>query len=84
MSRYTNVKVNISDGQKQKLKSAIEKSCPVSIRLSYDDLKGEDILSLTKSQVNRMTKAYENGKGVTIKMSESQHNIKVEGGFLGL
>jgi len=31
-----------------------------------------------------MTKAYQNGKGITIKMSERQivHNMKTEGGFL--
>ena len=33
-----------------------------------------------------MTKAYENGKGITIRMSSKQlkHNKKIEGGFLGL
>jgi len=34
--------------------------------------------------VNRMTKAYQDGKGITIKMSKRQvvHNMKIEGGFL--
>jgi len=47
-------------------------------------LCGSDVLALTNSQVNRMTKAYENGKGITIKMSKRQvvHNTKTEGGFL--
>jgi len=33
-----------------------------------------------------MTKAYENGKGITIKMSKRQvvHNMKTEGGFLSM
>ena len=33
-----------------------------------------------------LAKAYENGKGITIRMSSRQlkHNMKVEGGFLGL
>jgi len=32
-----------------------------------------------------MTKAYQDGKGVTIKMSKGQvvHNMKIEGGLLG-
>ncbi len=84
MSRYTNVKVNISEGQKQKLQTALQTGGPVSIRLSHEDLNGEEVLALTKSQVNKLAKAYESGKGTTIKMSKSQlsHNMKVEGGFL--
>ena len=86
MSRYTNLKVNISEGQKDKIKRALEAGCDgVSIRLSHDDLSGEHVLALTRAQINKMAKAYENGKGVTIKMSKTQiaHNAKVEGGFIG-
>ena len=84
--RYVNVKVNISEGQKQKLQSALQVGGPVSIRLGHEDLNGEDVLALTKAQVTKITKAYESGKGITIKMSKSQlaHNKKVEGGFLGM
>ena len=86
MSRYTNIKVNISEGQKDKIKRALEAGCDgVSIRLSYDDLRGEHVLALTQAQINKMMKAFENGTGVTIKMSKTQliHNAKVEGGFIG-
>jgi len=81
---YTKVHVNISENQKRNLKQAIESKCPVSIRLGFEDLKGNEILALTNSQVNRMTKAYENGKGITVKMSKRQvvHNMKIEGEFL--
>ena len=81
-----NVKVNISEGQKKKLQSAIQVGGPVSIRLGHEDLNGEDVLALTNAQVNKIAKAYQGGKGVTIKMSKSQlaHNKKVEGGFLGM
>jgi len=77
------VHVNISENQKRNLKQAIESKGPVSIRLSYEDLKGNDLFALTNSQVNRMTKAYENGRGITIKMSKRQveHNFN---GFLSL
>jgi len=83
---YTNVHVNISENQQQKLKHAVDKKSPVSIRLGFKDLCGNDVLALTNSQVNRTAKAYENGKGITIKMSKRQvvHNIKTEGGFLGM
>ena len=41
---------------------------------------------MTESQAKKLAKAYENGKGITIRMSSRQlkHNTKVEGGFLGL
>jgi len=83
---YTNVHVNISENQKHNLKLANELKGPMSIRLGYKDLKGNDIFALTNSQVNRMTKAYENGKGITIKMRKRQveHNKIVEGRFLSL
>jgi len=74
---YTNVHVNISENKQQKLKHTVDTKSPVSIRLSYADLCGDDVLALTNSQVNRMTKAFQNGKGITIKMSKRQvvHNI---------
>ena len=86
MNRYVNVKVNISEGQKQNLQSALQVGGPVSIRLGYEDLNGEDVLALTNSQVTKITKVYQGGKGITINMSKSQlaHNKKVEGGFLGM
>ena len=87
MTRYTNVKVNISEGQKEKLQHAIKVGCPaVSIRLGHEDLQGNDILAVTNSQAKKLAKAHENGKGITIRMSSSQlkHNTKIEGGFLGL
>ena len=87
MTKYLNAKVNISEGQKEKLQHAIKANCPmVSIRLGYEDLKGNDILAVTESQAKKLAKAYENKKVVTIKMSLKQlkHNMKVEGGFLGL
>jgi len=68
------------------LKHALEHGEPVSLRLGYNDLCGDDILVLTNSQVNRMTKACENRRGVTLKMSRRQieHNKTIEGGFLGM
>ena len=44
MTKYINVKVNISEAQKEKLQHAVEAGCPtVSIRLSHKDLQGNDI-----------------------------------------
>ena len=87
MTRYVNVKVNISEGQKEKLQHAIKAGCSaVSIRLGHEDLQGNDILKITNSQAKKMTKAHENSKGITIRMTSKQlkHSSKIEGGFLGL
>ena len=85
MSRYVNVKVNISEGQKEKIKQDIQSGTSVSIRLSHGDLSGEHVLALTQAQINKMAKTYKSGTGMTIKMSKTQieHNAKVEGGFIG-
>jgi len=82
---YTNVHVNISENQQQKLKHGVDTKSPVNIHLGYEDLCGSDVLALTNSQMNRLTKAYQDGKGITIKMSKRQvvHNMKIEGGILG-
>ena len=85
MSRYTNCKVNISEGQKDKIKRALQAGTGVGIKLSHSDLNGEHLLALTQAQINKLAKAYQDGKGVTIKMSKTQliNNTKVEGGFIG-
>ena len=73
MRKYTNVKVNISEGQKEKLQHAIKAGCSaVSIRLGHKDLQGNDILAINNSQAKMMTKAHENGKGITIRMTLKQ------------
>ena len=85
MSQYQKVKLNISKGQTDKIKKAIQEQSDVSIRLSHSDLEGEHILALTQSQLNKIAKAYEKGTGVTLKLSKKQlaFNAKVEGGFIG-
>ena len=83
---YTNVKLSVSEGQKDRIEKALESGTGVSLRFAYEDLSNESeyVLALTKSQINKITKAYQNGIGVTINMSKAQlkHNMKVEGGFL--
>ena len=79
MSRYKNIKVNISEGQKDKIKRVAQGIMGVNIGLS-----GEHILVLIGARINKLAKAYRVGTGVTIKMRKSQlhHNMKVESGFL--
>ena len=87
MTQYTDVYVNISDTQWEKLKRAIDAGCAtMTLNLKNTDLRGEHKLALTQSQVNKLQRAIERGKRVTFRMSKKQlkHNLKVEGGFLGL
>ena len=87
MTSYKTVNVNISEGQEQKLRHSINANCAAtSIRLGKDDLEGEHKLAVTNSQFNKLQKAKESGKGITIRMSSKQlkHNLKTEGGFLPL
>ena len=77
--------MRISEGQKDKLKKAFECNCEsITIRFKFLDLHGEDVIALTKSQLDRLVKAYEEKKGMTIRMAKTQlaHNMKIEGGFL--
>ena len=73
MTKNTNVKVRISEGQKEKLKKALESNCEsVTIRLTFTDLHGEDVIAIRNTQIDRLVKAYEAKKGMTIKMSKTQ------------
>jgi hypothetical protein len=85
MNPYAKVKVNISEGQKDKIRRSVQAGTGVSLRLSHEDITGEHVLALNQRQINKITKAYQNGTGVTIKMSKTQleDNAKVEGGFIG-
>ena len=80
MTSYTNVKVRISEGQKDKLKKAFESNCEsIATRLTSSDLNGEDVIAITNTQLGRLMKEYEANKGMTIKMSRRQlaYNMKI-------
>ena len=83
---YIEIKLNISDNQKMRIKKAFKSDgCGLSIRLNNEDLKeGSDMIVVTQTQLDRINTAKRNGKGILLKMSKKQikHNIKVEGGFL--
>ena len=77
--------MRISEGQKDKIKKAFEsKSKSITIHFKFSDLHGEKVIALTNSQVDRLVEAYEEKKGLTIRMSKMQlaHNAKIEEGFL--
>ena len=48
MTHYINVKVPMSEGEKDKLKKAFESnSQSITIRFTFSDLHGEDVIALT-------------------------------------
>ena len=51
---YTDVNVNISDSQKQKVKKALAAGTQFSLRLSHEDLVGNAVIAVTQSQFNRL------------------------------
>ena len=86
MPDYKQVKINISEGQRDKIRDAMQSKKPVSIKLKHADLQGEHVIAITQQQVNKLTTAWQNGKGATIRLSNAQlqYNLKhVEGGFIG-
>ena len=61
--------MQILEGQKDKLKKAFESNCEsITIRLKFSDLHGEDVIALTKWQLDRLLKAYDEKKGISIRM----------------
>ena len=69
MTHYTNIKMRISEGQKDKIKKAYESNIKsITIRFKFSDLYGEDVIALTKLQVDRLLEAYEEKKGMTIRV----------------
>ena len=85
MTRYTNIKMRISESQKEKHRKAFESNCEsITIRFKFLDLHVEVVIALTISQGDRLVAAFEEKKGITIRMSNTQldHNVKIEGGFL--
>ena len=73
MTHYTNIKMRISEGQKERIKKAFGSGSKyITIRFKCSDLYGEVVVALTKSQVDRLVEAYKEKKGMTIRISKTQ------------
>ena len=69
MTLYTNIKIQISEDQKDKIKRAFESNSKfITIRFKFSDLYGKDFIALTKSQVDRLVEAYGEKKGMIIRI----------------
>ena len=75
--------VNLSQGQLHKLKKAYDDNSEITIRLGKSDLSGPHEMMLTKTQINRISKAQKNGTGTDIKISKTQiRKAIIRGGSL--
>ena len=83
MTHYTNVKMRISEGQKANLREAFESNCKsITFRLTFSDLHGLDVIALNNSQLGRLVEAYEEKKGMTIRMSQRQLAYYTKAGLI--
>ena len=83
MTTYHPYGVNLSEGQKKKLARAYQTNTPITIRLSKSQTTGSDELMLTKTQINRISKAKSLGNGVEVKISKTQiRKVMRKGGSL--
>ena len=82
MAEYHNHGVNLSEGHVKKIRAAHKKGISVTIRLSKDNLHGNDKLALTQTQINKIKKAK---TGVQLTLSEAQlKHMEKTGGFFPL
>ena len=83
MTQYLPYGVKLSEGQMKKLSRAYTSRSPITLRLEKSDLKGNDELMLTKTQIKRIQKAMGMNKGVDIKISKTQiRKVVKHGGSL--
>ena len=69
MTHHTNFKMRISEGQKDKLRKAFESiSKSITTRFKFSDLHGEEVIALINSQFYTLVEAYEEKKGMKIKI----------------
>ena len=80
MTTYIEYHVNLSHGQKANLAKAIEKSREITLRLKNNQLRGNDELMLTKTQIKKIKKAVQNNTEVDIKISKTQIRKSVKHG----
>ena len=80
MTTYIEYGVKLSDGQKSKLLSSIQKRSPLALRLKHSHLTGPDELMLTQRQIAKIKKSLANGTGSDLKISKTQITRSVKHG----
>ena len=83
MTSYIEYGVNLTDNQKMNLATAINNKTPLTLRIKNSNLRGNDELMLTKTQIGKIRKSLANGTGVDIKISKTQiRKVAKHGGNL--
>ena len=83
MTSYIEYGVNLTDNQKMNLTSAINNKPPLTLRIKHTNLRGNDELMLTKTQIGKVKKSLANGTGTDIKISKTQiRKVAKHGGNL--
>ena len=83
---YIQYKVNTFENQVGTLKDAIRLKKGVTLCFPKGGIRGDHVLLLTPTQINRLDKAQVEGRCVQIRLSarEVAKNVSCIGGFLGM
>ena len=82
MTSYRKYKVNLTEGQKEKLRKYFQKRSPIILRLSHNQLNGGgDELLLTNRQIRKIEKSKIDGTGTDVKISTNQIRKQSGGNF---
>lgn len=82
---YAKYGLTLSESQKKTIGQAIMNNDSAVIRLTVEQLTGDDMLALTSSQIKRIEKHKDANRGIDLKLSKTQlQNMKKQGGFLPL
>ena len=80
---YLPYKIALTDGQKKKLQKAYVSKTAVTLRVKPGQIERSDELLLTATQISRLKKTSAAGKGIEIKLSQTQiQNTAQRGGSL--
>ena len=77
---YYPYKINLSQGQLEKLKRAIKNRSSISLRLNNKDLTGNHQLLLTERQINKIKKHMSKGVGMELRLSKAQISKNLQSG----
>ena len=83
MTSYIEYGVNLTDNQKMNLATDINKKTPLTLRIKHTNVRGNDELMLTKTQIGKIRKSLANETGTDIKISKTQiRKVAKHGGNL--
>ena len=83
MTSYIEYGVNLTDNQEMNLASAVNNKTPLTLKMKHTNLRGNDELMLTKTQIGKIKKYLATGTGTDIKISKTQfRKVAKHGGNL--